>query len=487
MANFPLKYIYEIVDRYTPAAKRMAGATKRFQRQLKVAARVNRDFRKQLKKSGATINKFGKSLSLKLSAPLALLGGLALRASSQFETMRTSFVGILGDADKAGALVERLAEFTAKTPFQLDQVASSAKKLLAAGFSDATISNQLQLIGDLSAAANVPLNDIAAIFAKIKNKGKAMTEEILQMSDRGIPIIAVLAEQFKVTKEQVFELAQTGRISFSLIEGALKKMTREGGFAHKAMILQSKTLSGVVSTLRDNLFLLSKQVGDVFLEDVKSLAIKMISLAQATAAWVKNNPRLAKMALIGGLILASFGPVLIVVGQMAMGLSAIIPIITFLTPVVSAAAAAILGLSVSIGAVSIPLLPLIFMIGGLTAAFIQFRNRWQELKTIDFGLVFKGMLLSFQETFPKIFNFFGAMFDKISQLGGLIKGFFGSNNSLKLVEERKIDTSGLSTQKVAVNNQSSVDINLNSPSGVIKSVATQGDNVNLGMNMVGAQ
>jgi len=486
MATFPIKYIYEIVDRYTPAAKRMAKATKNFKSRIHKAGLGLKAFSKKMKKIGKDVTNFGKSLSLKLTAPLVLLGGMALRASAQFETMRTSFVGILGDADKAGKLVDKLAEFTAKTPFQLEQVASSAKKLLAAGFSDETISDQLQLLGDLSAAANVPLNDMASIFAKIKNKGKAMTEEILQMSDRGIPIIAELAKQFGTTKEQVFELAQSGKITFPLITRTLRRMTREGGFAHKAMILQSKTLSGIISTLRDNLFLLGKQIGDVFLEDMKKLAISTIEIAQATVQWIKNNPRITKMALIVAGLLATLGPVLIIVGQMAIGVAVLAKSVVFLgggLGLIVKMGGAILSVGKIVGVVisalaSIPGLPILAFLGSMVFLLRTVVKHWQGLKELDVGLVFRGILITFEETFPKIFGFMNSLIGGFSKIKSMIGGAFGGSD---------LNVNSNATQNFVIDNQASVDINLNSLPGVVQSVATRGDFVSVGMNMKPAQ
>ena len=153
---------------------------------------------KKLKSMGNTAIEFGKKMVTRFTLPVAAGFGILLRNAAKMETMRTGFLGILGDADKAAEMVAKLNEFTAKTPFQLEQVSKAGRQLLAAGVPVEQISDKLQFLGDIAAVSNVPLTDMSSIFAKIKNKGKAMTEEILQLSDRGIPAIALLSKEFGV-------------------------------------------------------------------------------------------------------------------------------------------------------------------------------------------------------------------------------------------------------------------------------------------------
>ena len=97
--------------------------------------------------------------------------------------------------------------------------------MLIAGVAVEDMEAQLRVLGDVAAGANRPLTDMSAIFAKIKNKGKAYTEELLQLSDAGVPILNILSERLGVTKDEVFDLASKGRISADIMEKAFKIMT----------------------------------------------------------------------------------------------------------------------------------------------------------------------------------------------------------------------------------------------------------------------
>ena len=64
-----------------------------------------------------------------ITLPLAALGAGAIKSASDLETLETSFISLTGGAEEA-VLMSQLNEFTAKTPFQIDAVAKSARQLI---------------------------------------------------------------------------------------------------------------------------------------------------------------------------------------------------------------------------------------------------------------------------------------------------------------------------------------------------------------------
>lgn len=228
---------------------------------------------------------------------IGLGGGFALKAAADMETLTISFETMTGSAENAKKLVGDLRSFAASTPFQLAGIGQATKQLLSFGVAQEEMLGTLKFLGDIAAGANVPLTDMAAIFGKSKAKGKAMTEELLQLSDRGIPIIDVLATQLNKSKSEIFEMASKGKISFQILTKAMKSMSEEGGIFQDQMKRQSETLAGVFSTLKDNIFDLMVQIGDVAVEtfDLKT-QIKDLT------DWIKNagkNSDQFKMQLQG--------------------------------------------------------------------------------------------------------------------------------------------------------------------------------------------
>ena len=275
---------------------------------------------KKFKSFGKSVSSFGRELSTKVSAPLIALGGVALVQSAKMETLQISFETMLGSVDKAKKLVSDLTSFTASTPFKLQGVGKSAKTLLAFGVTNENMIKTLRMLGDVAAGTESPLADIAQIFGKAKAKGKLMTEELLQLSERGIPIIADLAKQYGVTEAQVFEAASKSQISFKIMQDSLIRLTSQGGIFFDQTRRQSESLEGRFSTLVDNLLLFASAIGDVLVsvfgikEGISGLTDKLTGLPDKIKLFAAENPAMIKFIAITAAVVIGLGPLLIGLG-----------------------------------------------------------------------------------------------------------------------------------------------------------------------------
>ncbi|MCG7502381.1 tape measure protein [Tenacibaculum sp. Mcav3-52] len=347
---------------------------KQFSTQMQSATR-------QMKKVGKNLQNVGKKMSVGITAPIVGLGGVSLKSAADLEVLETSFESMVGSGSKAKSLLKELTDFTAKTPFQLDGVGKAAKQLLSFGVQQDQLLSKLKFLGDISAGANVPLSDMAAIFGKVKAKGKAMTEEILQLSDRGIPIIDILANKFGIAKDQVFAMAKEGKISFSLLQDALKSMTDQGGIFNEQMAKQSETLHGLYSTIKDNLVLgfaeLGKEIAETF--KLKDLAKQFIGRIQELVGWFKRlNPETKKSIIIFGGIAAAVGPVLVALGYLMTNvIPGLITVFGGLKAAVAATSVAFKSLTVWIA--SNPFGALLIALGAVVAYFVLFRKETDKV------------------------------------------------------------------------------------------------------------
>ena len=196
-----------------------------------------------------------------VGAGLAFGGKLVAEA----EQAQVAFSVMLGSADQAKTVIGDLTQFAASTPFELPGLTDAAKKLLAFGSSADQVVPELRAIGDISAGIGAPIGEIAELYGKARVQGRLMAEDINQLTGRGIPIIAELAKQFNVTESEVKGLVSEGKVGFDNLQQAFVSMTSEGGQFAGLMAAQSQTLSGLVSTLRDNVGLLARDLtADLF-------------------------------------------------------------------------------------------------------------------------------------------------------------------------------------------------------------------------------
>ncbi len=265
----------------------------------------------------SNFTKLGTSMTKAITLPLLGIGAMAIKSAADLEKMETSFISLTGGVEEAAAMMKQLNEFTAKTPFQIDAVATSARQLIASGTGIAEVNEQLQFLGDIAATTGNPINEIAAIFAKVNAKGKVELENLNQLAERGIPVFEGLA---KATGLLPSELG-AGAVSVEQFNDFLKGLSEEGGFAEGAMERLSQTASGKFSTALDNLKLAGASLAESLLPILSDLLDHVVDLAQS---FVDLSPETKKMILIFGGVVSALGPLLVIIPQIIAGL----PLIT---------------------------------------------------------------------------------------------------------------------------------------------------------------
>jgi tape measure domain-containing protein len=225
---------------------------------IKISA-VTDGLKKGISDAGAKLSGFASKVknsfresAAAITAVSASIVGLitqSTKAAARLETVQASFTTMLGNAAEATKLVDQLRDFSKKTPFTPEQVFAAARTLMAFGQTTQEVNSTVKMLGDISAATGKDLNELARIFGKVFVKGKIQAEELNQFSEAGIPIIKELQKQFGITASEVFKLGSSGKLTFKDMNEALKSMTKEGGIFFNAMITQSETLNGKISTL----------------------------------------------------------------------------------------------------------------------------------------------------------------------------------------------------------------------------------------------
>lgn len=260
-----------------------------------------RDFTRKFMTAKNTVGSFGNFITgtvvpgvMAAGAAIGAMGIKAVRTTARMDSLRKSFEIMLGSADKAKRVVEDLTQFTAETPFQLEDVATSSRQLIAAGVSIKDLTKEMKMLGDIASVTNVPLNDMAHIYTKAMNKGKLQAEELNQLSERGIPIMRELAKMYDTNKEAIFKMAEQGKIKFEDLQQAMINMTSEGGIAFNAMQKQSQELEGAFSNLQDNATRVLDKVGG-YIADKLNLKRQIMQVNELVSAYLKVPTRLEKI------------------------------------------------------------------------------------------------------------------------------------------------------------------------------------------------
>ena len=224
-----------------------------------------------LQRASARLKSFAGGAA-SIGAPLAavsggILGalGLPLKLSAEMEQTATSFEVMLGSAQKAEALLARLQQLGAETPFEFPELADAGKKLLAFGSDAATLPDELRRLGDVASGVGMPIGELSELYGKMRTQGTLYAEDLNQLLGRGIPALQMFADQMGVPVDQVKKLGSEGKITFSMLEQMMLDLTKEGGRFAGMMQKQSATTAGRWSTFKDNVTASLRAVGEALL------------------------------------------------------------------------------------------------------------------------------------------------------------------------------------------------------------------------------
>ena len=152
-----------------------------------------------LSRSGKNLKSIGSSLTMSLSAPIAALGGTALKAAGDFEAMSNGLTAIMGDSDAAAAEMEKLKEAAKNPGLGFQQAVKGSVRLQSIGL-DADLARQNMLaMGNAIALVGggaEELDRATLAMQQIGAKGKVSAEEINQLNEVIPQIRQVMNETF---------------------------------------------------------------------------------------------------------------------------------------------------------------------------------------------------------------------------------------------------------------------------------------------------
>ncbi|MCM8901331.1 tape measure protein [Caldicoprobacter algeriensis] len=188
--------------------------------------------------------------------------GAGMQFNATLQQSKIAFDTMLGSAEKANTLLQQLSEFAAKTPFEFPELVDAAKRMLAFGFSAEQIIPTLKSVGD--AAAGLGLSGAEGIqrlliaLGQMRAKGKVTAEEMMQLTEAGVPAWEILAQAMGKSTAEVMQLTSKGLIpADKAIQALIAGM--EQRFPNM-MEKQSQSFNGLMSTLRDNLNIVFGQI-----------------------------------------------------------------------------------------------------------------------------------------------------------------------------------------------------------------------------------
>ena len=208
-----------------------------------------------MRRIATTLGQIGVAASLTgLVKQIALTRG-------EFQQLEVAFTTLLQSKEKADVLMSQMVELAAKTPFDLQGVASGARQLLAYGFAAEDITDTLTRLGNVAAGLGLNLQDLTWLYGTTAVQGRLYTRDVMQFQSRGIDLAGELATQLGKTRAEISQMVTEGKIGFPEVQKAIESMTNEGGKFYNLMQEQSKTITGLISNLGDALDMMFNDLG----------------------------------------------------------------------------------------------------------------------------------------------------------------------------------------------------------------------------------
>lgn len=233
------KSVEDMARRSKKAIDQPRDAMGRFVKMTKDAGDEAERSRRKFQRFGDALDRISRSMTggfwrmgtsllrAPFSLPGMLIGGAAtygavryglmnpLKVASEFEQAEIAFTTMLGSAEKAKAFIEEMNRFAIETPFELAGVQDAAKRMLAFGFKQEQIIPYLTAIGNAAAGlgGGTDLIDrISLAIGQMQAKSKVSAEEMLQLTEAGIPAWEILSQKMGKSTQELMKMTSKGLI-----------------------------------------------------------------------------------------------------------------------------------------------------------------------------------------------------------------------------------------------------------------------------------
>jgi tape measure domain-containing protein len=378
--------------------------------------------------------------------------GTALTAGfsrlNAIDTASAKLRGLGNDAKSVDAIMANATASVKGTSFGLGEAATVAASAVAAGIKPGEqLETMLKGVANVAAATGGTMEETGSVFNKVAATGKAYTDNINQLSDRGLPIWQALADKLGVTTDEVREMASKGKIDFqTFIDAAASAAgtvatemgtTVPGAFANlKASIgrIGANLLDGVFGKLGPLIQAATKALGPMedmakglgsAIGDVLGPAIDRVTgwLTKLGEGAGGITGKLSGMSGVIAPVAAAFG---------ALGLGGVGPLLTKI-PILGEAFG---GLANSLGLIGGPVGVAVAALGGLIATTPRLKSAFgaqlsalfQNLKNTLSGMgpafeTFKKTLsLAFKDVGPSLI---GSLESVINSVGAIFQQLIG--------------------------------------------------------------
>lgn len=319
---------------------RLIGDGSSYQKMVKTAVDSTDKGAKQIQRSSHDAEVFGKTIDglgthmsnfagqmralAALQSPFAFIKDSVVKAAES-EKMESAFGTMLQSAEKGKRLVQDIQELAAATPLNSADLMRGAKLLLQFNTASKDLIPTLRMLGDVTNGDAERLQHMSLAFGQMKAAGRLMGQDLLQMINAGFNPLQEISRKTGKSMADLKADMEKGLITTTMVADAFKSATSEGGRFFNGMENASHTLSGLFSTMQDDIDAAKRSVGAYIIEafHLKEALMEVSKAAQKFTEWFNDlNPE-TKKAIVGvAMLAASFMSLIVVwkVGAIILGI-----------------------------------------------------------------------------------------------------------------------------------------------------------------------
>jgi len=375
----------------------------------------------QLKQVGNQMKDFGGTMSTYVSLPLAALGGAAIKAFGDFQSLKNGLTAITGSAEEAEKQFLRLKEIAKLPSLGLQEVTKGSMNLQVIGFTAEKAEKSIMAFGNAVATVGGSTDQFErAVYglSQLANTDFPLGEDLNIIKDAIPQVTPLLKEAFGTARsDELKELGITsGQVADAIVNGLSKLPKAAGG------------VKAAFENLKDGVFSNLAELGEIINNnlDIAEFSDKIVDGLSEVTKWFKSlSPQTQKITLAFAAFAIVLPPIIAALGvfigtvlpALMVGFAALASPVTLVVAAIAAAAYAIISNWDAVKA---------YFVSGEGSAFFDAiisyaSDWWDSLKSI-FNTV-KGYIISIWNTIGS--NVIGAVKGSFIIIQGVIATVLG--------------------------------------------------------------
>ena len=225
---------------------------------------------------------------------LKALGSEIIRVRGEFQAADTAIQTLLGNKERADALMAQVREYAKVSPLEFSDVTTATQMMLGFNIEAEKVPRFLSAIGDVSMGNTQKFNSLTLAFSQMSAAGKLMGQDLNQMINAGFNPLQTMSEKTGKSIATLKDEMSKGAVSAEMVQQAFIDATSAGGRFYNMSENASKEINGQLSMMYDALDSVFNDLGQ------KSGGVIMSGI-QATTSLVENYETVGKV--LAGLVI----------------------------------------------------------------------------------------------------------------------------------------------------------------------------------------